>query len=176
MKRILWILEARKLEPPVARHDRRQHDLRIPLDTRDQLAGDEVDDVRLSALEHRDARRCVRRADDRKLLDVHGRVVLLEGLELIPRKKTPYGNTTVETLDVEAIFKRYPTVCIIDELPFSNVAGSTYDQDMARAKALGASGYITKPVEFDELKSIVGKASNVRFFQEANGYALRRVA
>ncbi|HTV43157.1 MAG TPA: sensor histidine kinase KdpD [Candidatus Sulfotelmatobacter sp.] len=51
---------------------------------------------------------------------------LLEGLEIIPRKKTPHGNTIVETLDVEAIFKRYPTVCIIDELPYSNVAGSQY--------------------------------------------------
>jgi two-component system, OmpR family, sensor histidine kinase KdpD len=51
---------------------------------------------------------------------------LLEGLEIIPRKKVPYGNTTVEVLDVDAIFKRYPTVCIIDELPFTNVAGSQH--------------------------------------------------
>ena len=29
-------------------------------------------------------------------------------------------------LDVDAIFKRYPTVCIIDELPFTNVAGSQH--------------------------------------------------
>jgi two-component system sensor histidine kinase KdpD len=62
-------------------------------------------------------------------VETHGRKdteALLDGLEVIPRKQTPYGNTTVETLDVEAIYKRYPTVCIIDELPFSNVAGSTY--------------------------------------------------
>jgi two-component system sensor histidine kinase KdpD len=62
-------------------------------------------------------------------VETHGRKeteALLEGLEIIPRKKTLHGNTTVETLDVEAIFKRYPTVCIIDELPFSNVAGSQY--------------------------------------------------
>ncbi|HXC36910.1 MAG TPA: sensor histidine kinase KdpD [Candidatus Acidoferrales bacterium] len=62
-------------------------------------------------------------------IETHGRKEteeLLEGLEIIPRKKVPHGNTVVETLDVEAIFKRYPTVCIIDELPFSNVAGSQY--------------------------------------------------
>lgn len=62
-------------------------------------------------------------------VETHGRKeteALLDGLEIIPRKKTPHGNTTVETLDVEAVFKRYPTVCIIDELPFSNVAGSQY--------------------------------------------------
>jgi len=62
-------------------------------------------------------------------IETHGRAdteALLEGLEIIPRKKVPYGNTTVEVLDVDAIFKRYPTVCVIDELPFTNVAGSQH--------------------------------------------------
>jgi len=62
-------------------------------------------------------------------IEPHGRkdtLALIEGLEIIPRKRTPHANTTVETLDTEAIFKRYPTVCIIDELPFTNVAGSAY--------------------------------------------------
>jgi two-component system, OmpR family, sensor histidine kinase KdpD len=61
--------------------------------------------------------------------ETHGRKeteALLEGLEIIPRKKVPYGNSTIEVLDVDAIFKRYPTVCIIDELPFTNVAGSQH--------------------------------------------------
>ena len=62
-------------------------------------------------------------------VETHGRAeteALLEGLETIPRKMVSHGNTTVEILDVEAIFKRYPTVCIIDELPFTNVAGSQH--------------------------------------------------
>lgn len=62
-------------------------------------------------------------------IETHGRAdteALLEGLEIIPRKKVPHGNATVEVLDVDAIFKRYPTVCIIDELPFTNVAGSQH--------------------------------------------------
>jgi two-component system, OmpR family, sensor histidine kinase KdpD len=62
-------------------------------------------------------------------VETHGRKeteALLEGLEIIPRKKGPHGNTTVEILDGDAIFKRYPTVCIIDELPFTNVDGSTH--------------------------------------------------
>ena len=62
-------------------------------------------------------------------IETHGRQeteALLEGLEIIPREKIPHGNTTVEVLDVDAIFKRYPTVCIIDELPFTNVAGSQH--------------------------------------------------
>ena len=62
-------------------------------------------------------------------IETHGRAdteALLAGLEIIPRKRVPHGNTTVEVLDVDAIFKRYPTVCIIDELPFTNVAGSQH--------------------------------------------------
>jgi two-component system sensor histidine kinase KdpD len=62
-------------------------------------------------------------------VDTHGRKdteALLEGLEIIPRKKVEHNGHTVEVLDVDAIFKRYPTVCIVDELPFTNVAGSLH--------------------------------------------------
>jgi two-component system, OmpR family, sensor histidine kinase KdpD len=60
-------------------------------------------------------------------VETHGRKeteALPEGLEIIPRKKVEHKGHIVEVLDVDAIFKRYPTVCIVDELPFSNVAGS----------------------------------------------------
>jgi len=62
-------------------------------------------------------------------VDTHGRretEELLEGLEIIPRKKVEHNGRIIEVLDVEAIFKRYPTVCIVDELPFTNVAGSQH--------------------------------------------------
>jgi two-component system sensor histidine kinase KdpD len=62
-------------------------------------------------------------------VDTHGRKdteALLEGLEIIPRKQVDHNGHTVEVLDVDAIFKRYPTVCVVDELPFTNVAGSQH--------------------------------------------------
>ena len=62
-------------------------------------------------------------------VDTHGRKeteALLEGLEIIPRKRVEHNGHTVEVLDVDAIFKRYPTVCVVDELPFTNVAGSQH--------------------------------------------------
>ena len=62
-------------------------------------------------------------------IETHGRKeteALVGDLEIVPRKKVPHGNTTVEILDTEAIFKRYPTVCVIDELPFTNVAGAQH--------------------------------------------------
>jgi two-component system, OmpR family, sensor histidine kinase KdpD len=62
-------------------------------------------------------------------VETHGRKeteALLAGLEIIPRKKVEHNGHTVEVLAVDTIFKRYPTVCIIDELPFTNVAGSQH--------------------------------------------------
>jgi len=62
-------------------------------------------------------------------VETHGRKeteALLESLEIIPRKKVEHNGHLAEILDVEAIFKRYPTVCIVDELPFTNVAGSQH--------------------------------------------------
>jgi two-component system sensor histidine kinase KdpD len=50
---------------------------------------------------------------------------LIGDLEIIPRKKVPHAGGMVEILDVPKILERCPTVCIVDELPFSNVAGSS---------------------------------------------------
>jgi two-component system sensor histidine kinase KdpD len=60
-------------------------------------------------------------------IETHGRKeteALIGDLEIIPRKKIPHGETTVEILDVPKILERKPTVCVVDELPFTNVAGS----------------------------------------------------
>jgi two-component system sensor histidine kinase KdpD len=62
-------------------------------------------------------------------IESHGRKEteeLIGDLEVIPRKKVPHAGGTVEILDVDKIFDRYPTVCVVDELPFTNVAGSQH--------------------------------------------------
>jgi two-component system sensor histidine kinase KdpD len=62
-------------------------------------------------------------------IETHGRKeteALVGDLEIIPRKKVSHNPTAVEVLDTEAVFKRYPTVCVVDELPFTNVAGSQH--------------------------------------------------
>ncbi len=60
-------------------------------------------------------------------IETHGRKeteALIGDLEIIPRKKIPRGDTTIEILDVPKILERKPTVCVVDELPFTNVSGS----------------------------------------------------
>ena len=45
-------------------------------------------------------------------------------LEIVPKRKVEYRGTTLEEMDVDAIIRRKPQVCVIDELAHSNVPGS----------------------------------------------------
>jgi two-component system sensor histidine kinase KdpD len=64
----------------------------------------------------------------------HGRkdtIAKTEGLEFVPRKKIEYRGSTFEEMDTEAILRRAPSVCVVDEFAHINVPGSQ------RAKRVG---------------------------------------
>jgi two-component system sensor histidine kinase KdpD len=57
----------------------------------------------------------------------HGRaatIAKLEGLELIPRKGVEYRGHVFEEMDTDAILRRQPEICAVDEFPHTNVPGS----------------------------------------------------
>src|SRR5579862_1809385 len=57
----------------------------------------------------------------------HGRkdtIEKTEGLEIIPRRKVEYRGCAFEEMDTEAILRRAPKVCAVDEFPHTNVPGS----------------------------------------------------
>jgi len=59
--------------------------------------------------------------------EAHGRkdtIAQTEGLEAVPRRKIEYRGTLFEEMDTEAILKRKPEVCLVDELAHTNVPGS----------------------------------------------------
>jgi two-component system sensor histidine kinase KdpD len=61
----------------------------------------------------------------------HGRldtIAKTEGLETIPRRKIEYRGPAFEEMDTEAVIRRRPQVCLVDEFAHTNVPGS------ARAK------------------------------------------
>jgi two-component system sensor histidine kinase KdpD len=61
------------------------------------------------------------------LVETHGRAetaALLEGLEIIPRRRSEYRGIVVEEMDVDAIINRRPQVVLVDELAHTNVPGS----------------------------------------------------
>src|SRR5262245_52013755 len=60
-------------------------------------------------------------------IETHGRKeteVLVEGLEVVPRRATEYRGVTVEEMDLNAILARKPAIAIVDEIPHTNVPGS----------------------------------------------------
>jgi two-component system sensor histidine kinase KdpD len=59
-------------------------------------------------------------------LESHGRAETDDqagGLELAPRRRVPYRETTVEEMDLPAIIARAPELCLIDELAHTNAVG-----------------------------------------------------
>ena len=65
------------------------------------------------------------------IVETHGRIEtanLIEGLEIIPRRKIVYRETTLEELDIDAIIARKPKLVIVDELAHSNVPNSRHQK------------------------------------------------
>lgn len=61
------------------------------------------------------------------LVEAHGRKeteALLEGLEIIPRRKVDYRGIVTEEMDLDAILTRQPAVVLVDELAHANIPGS----------------------------------------------------
>jgi two-component system sensor histidine kinase KdpD len=57
----------------------------------------------------------------------HGRkdtIAKIEGLEVIPRRKLDYRGGLFEEMDIGAILRRRPELCVVDEFPHTNVPGS----------------------------------------------------
>jgi two-component system sensor histidine kinase KdpD len=54
----------------------------------------------------------------------HDTIKLTEGLEVVPRKRYEYRGSTFEEMDTDAILRRTPAVCLVDEFAHTNVPGS----------------------------------------------------
>lgn len=63
------------------------------------------------------------------LVEAHGRrdtEALVDGLEVVPRRRNEYRSIVVEEMDVDAILARKPQVALVDELAHTNVPGSRH--------------------------------------------------
>jgi two-component system sensor histidine kinase KdpD len=61
------------------------------------------------------------------LVETHGRAEtaqLIEGLEVVPRRREQYRSITIEEMDLDAVLARRPEVALVDELAHTNVPGS----------------------------------------------------
>jgi len=59
-------------------------------------------------------------------IETHGRAdtaALIEGLEVVPRRRIEYRGVVVEEMDLDAVLARKPRVAVVDELAHTNVPG-----------------------------------------------------
>jgi two-component system sensor histidine kinase KdpD len=76
-------------------------------------------------------------------IEPHGRkdtIAQSQGLELIPRCKMEYRGAVFEEMDLKAILDRHPEVCVVDELPHTNVPGSPHTKRWECVLELLAAG------------------------------------
>jgi two-component system sensor histidine kinase KdpD len=77
------------------------------------------------------------------LLEAHGRaetVQLAEGLPALPRMRVTYRQTVLEEMDLRAVLRREPELCLIDELAHTNAPGSEHAKRYEDVEQILASG------------------------------------
>jgi len=94
-------------------------------------------------------------------VETHNRketAALVEGFELIPRKKYLYKSAQVQEMDLDAIIARKPQIVLVDELAHTNAPGSRHlkrYQDVQEILDNGINVYTTVNVQHLESRSEV---------------------
>ncbi|MBW9214372.1 DUF4118 domain-containing protein [Mumia sp. zg.B53] len=102
-------------------------------------------------------------------VETHGRVHTaeqLDGLEVVPRRRVTYRESTYEEMDLDAVLARRPEVVLVDELAHTNVPGVTHAKRWEDVDALLAAGIdvvTTLNVQhLDSLNDVVEAITGVR--------------
>ena len=103
------------------------------------------------------------------VVETHGRKeteVLLDGLEVIPRRPTVYINRILNEFDIDAALKRRPDLILVDELAHTNIPGSRHVkryQDVEELLDAGIDVYTTVNIQhIESLNDVVAQITHVR--------------
>ena len=106
-----------------------------------------------------------------------GTVAQLGELEVVPRRNVEYRGVQFEEMDTEAILKRHPQICLVDELAHSNVPGSAREkrwQDVEILLDAGITVLSTLNVQhLESLNDAVFDITNVRVRETVPDRVLR---
>ncbi|MEI7474967.1 MAG: DUF4118 domain-containing protein [bacterium] len=101
------------------------------------------------------------------IVETHGRKetqILLEGLEIIPRKKIKYNGLDLEEMDIDTILELKPELVIVDELAHTNIPGSRNEkryQDVEELIKAGINVYTTLNIQ--HIESLVDVVQQVSY-------------
>lgn len=80
---------------------------------------------------------------------------VLEGLEVVPRKRIEYRGVAVEEMDVNAILRRRPAVCLVDELAHTNAPGSEREKRYEDVEVIRDAGFnVVSTLNVQHLESL----------------------
>jgi two-component system sensor histidine kinase KdpD len=103
------------------------------------------------------------------LVETHGRAEtakLIEGLDVVPRRRQEYRGVVLEEMDLNAVLARKPQVALIDELAHTNVPGSRNPKRYQDVQDILAEGiHVVTTLNIQHLESLydmVEKATHVR--------------
>jgi two-component system sensor histidine kinase KdpD len=90
----------------------------------------------------------------------------LKDLETVARRKVEHRGVTLDEMDADAIIRRHPQICIVDELAHTNVPGSRHDKRYEDVLDLLDAGiHVMTAVNIQHLETLndaVARATGVR--------------
>jgi two-component system sensor histidine kinase KdpD len=99
------------------------------------------------------------------LVETHGRSVvgaLVEGLEVVPRRRTEYRGVVVEEMDTDAIVARDATVALVDELAHTNAPGSVRVKRWEDVEVIRDAGiHVVSTLNVQHLDSIADAVATI---------------
>ena len=82
-------------------------------------------------------------------------IALLDGLEIVPRRKLEYRGATFEEMDVDAVLARQPEIALVDEFAHTNVPGSRNEKRWQDVEELLDAGIdVISAVNIQHLESL----------------------
>jgi len=98
-------------------------------------------------------------------VETHGRSVvshLVEGLEVVPRRRIDYRGVVIEEMDTDAIIARNPTVALVDELAHTNVPGSERPKRYLDVEAIRDAGiHVVSTMNVQHLESVADAVATI---------------
>jgi two-component system sensor histidine kinase KdpD len=98
-------------------------------------------------------------------VETHGRSVvaaLIDGLEVVPRRRIEYRGVVVEEMDTEAVVARKPTVALIDELAHTNVPGSAREKRWQDVELIRDAGiHVVSTMNVQHLESVADAVATI---------------
>src|SRR6202795_924985 len=102
-------------------------------------------------------------------VETHGRAeteTLLQGLEVLPRKRLEYKDQILEEMDLDALIARRPKIALVDELAHTNAPGSRHPKrylDVEELLSHGIDVYTAVNIQhIESLNDVVAQITHVR--------------